>query len=182
MTIKTNAFCHDCCGSVGWALFRKAKGHRFHSWSGPVSGLQAWSGPVWQATDRCFSSPLSPSLPLSKNKQIKNISLNKMHSDFILQNEQTVSCQRGGLGGAGWKKVKGLTKKNICITHRHRQQCGDGQREGGAGAGWRQASGVKMRTSVIVSMIKIRKRKKEKKRVELNVLRPQNSLSFSSSF
>ena len=27
-------------------------------------------------------------------------------------------------------KVKGLDKEHVCITHRHRQQCGDGQREG----------------------------------------------------
>ena len=29
------------------------------------------------------------------------------------------------------KERKGLAKEHICITHRHRQQCGDGQREEG---------------------------------------------------
>ena len=27
--------------------------------------------------------------------------------------------------------MKGLAKAHVCVTHRHRQQCGDGQREGG---------------------------------------------------
>ena len=27
--------------------------------------------------------------------------------------------------------MKGLTKEHVCMTHRHRQQCGGGQREGG---------------------------------------------------
>ena len=36
--------------------------------------------------------------------------------------------------------MKGLAVEHICITHRHRQQCGDGQRKGeleaGGGAKW----------------------------------------------
>ena len=39
--------------------------------------------------------------------------------------EQTDSCWRGGRRDTGWKKVKGLTKKLICMTHGHRQWCGD---------------------------------------------------------
>ena len=37
--------------------------------------------------------------------------------------------------GAGWKKVKALTKTHIYITHRHGHQCGDSQRGRGVGAG-----------------------------------------------
>ena len=33
------------------------------------------------------------------------------------------------------KERKGLAKEHICITHRHRQQYGDGQREEGWGLG-----------------------------------------------
>ena len=55
--------------------------------------------------------------------------------------EQTDSCQRGG----GWKgldeRKKISAKEHIFITHRHRQQCGDGQREGGGWGGWRWAKG-----------------------------------------
>ena len=32
---------------------------------------------------------------------------------------------------AGWKKLKGLAREYMCITHGHSQQCGDGQREEG---------------------------------------------------
>ena len=53
--------------------------------------------------------------------------------------------------------MKGLAKEHICITHRHRQQCGDGQREGGTE--WRRAKGVKMGASVTVSIMKIKKKK-----------------------
>ena len=31
--------------------------------------------------------------------------------------------------------MKGSSKGHICLTHRHRQQCGDGQRERGWGWG-----------------------------------------------
>ena len=55
------------CGSVDWAPAREQKGHWFDSQSGHVPGLQAGSlvGGVWEATDRCFSPSLPPSLPLS---------------------------------------------------------------------------------------------------------------------
>ena len=34
---------------------------------------------------------------------------------------------REELGGeTEWKKVKGLAKEHACVTHGHRQQCGDG--------------------------------------------------------
>lgn len=46
---------------------------------------------------------------------------------------KTDSCQRGGVWGAGWKKAKGLTKKQEYITRGRRQQCGAGQREWGWG-------------------------------------------------
>ena len=35
--------------------------------------------------------------------------------------------------GHWMKEVKRLAKQHICMTHRHRQQCGDGQRAGGGG-------------------------------------------------
>ena len=45
--------------------------------------------------------------------------------------EQTDSCQREG---GGWvKEGEGISQRHACITHRHRQLCGDGQREGGYG-------------------------------------------------
>ena len=34
-----------------------------------------------------------------------------------------------------------FAKQHICITHRHRQHCGDGQRGKGVGAEWRRAHG-----------------------------------------
>ena len=63
-------------------------------------------------------------------------------------------------GGTGWKKPKELDKEQICMTHRHKQQCGDGQRGRGAGAGWRQGKQEKMGTSLIVSTIKMKKKNK----------------------
>ena len=49
---------------------------------------------------------------------------------------QKVSCNKKtkkwlpGGGGPGWKKVKGWATDHECMTHRHRQQGGDGQRQG----------------------------------------------------
>ena len=50
--------------------------------------------------------------------------------------------------------MKGVAKDHICVTHRHRQQCGDGQREG---VGWVEVvgKGSKTGTSVIVSTIQV---------------------------
>ena len=67
----------DQCGSVGWVLFHKAKGHQFNSQLEHMSGfqVQTW-GCKWQATHQCFSltlmflfhsfSLLSPSLKINK--------------------------------------------------------------------------------------------------------------------
>ena len=68
--------------------------------------------------------------------------------------EQTDSCQKGGVGGVGWKKVKELAKEHVCLTYEHRQ-CGDGHRE--RGKGFRG-----MGTFEIVSTIKIKKKRKKK--------------------
>ena len=43
-------------------------------------------------------------------------------------------CERGE-GRTGCKKVKGLAKEHICMTHSYRQQCDEGQRER-RGRGW----------------------------------------------
>ena len=61
-----------------------------------------------------------------------------------------------GEGGKGYwmneGEGRGLAKEHICMTYRHRQQCGDGQQEGGrAEAGVRWVKVEKMGTSVIVS-------------------------------
>ena len=61
------------CGSVDWLLACEPKSHQFGSQSGPMPGLQARSslGAVWETTKhstlthQCFSSFLSPFLPLS---------------------------------------------------------------------------------------------------------------------
>ena len=61
------------------------------------------------------------------------------------------------------KKGKGLAKEHTGLTHGHKQQCGEGQREGGQGlGGGRQREGWKVGTSVIVSIIKIKKKCKKK--------------------
>ena len=71
--------------------------------------------------------------------------------------------------------MKGLAKEHKCITHGHRQQCGDGQREGGAGLGRRGTGGGKMGTSVTMSTIK----NKEKKRNHSNEFHlPMNHKTF----
>ena len=46
-------FSPDCCGSVGWVSFHKAKGRWCDSWSGHMPGLQARSPVkgVQKATD-----------------------------------------------------------------------------------------------------------------------------------
>ena len=49
------------------------------------------------------------------------------------------------------------------MTHRHRQQCADGQREGGQELDGGGQRGWKMGTSVIVSIIKIKKKIRKKK-------------------
>ena len=51
--------------------------------------------------------------------------------------------------------MRGVDKEHSCITHRHREQCGDG-RDRGVGTGWRCAKGGEIGTSVIVSAIKIK--------------------------
>ena len=59
------------CGSVDWAPDCKPKGREFNSQSEHMPGLQAGSpvgGAQVATTQWCFSSSLSPSLPLSKNK------------------------------------------------------------------------------------------------------------------
>ena len=48
--------------------------------------------------------------------------------------------------------MKGLDKEHVCLTHRHRQQCGDGQREG-AGV-WKRGA----KRGKIMSIIKIKKK------------------------
>ena len=45
-------------------------------------------------------------------------------------------------GGGDWMEGEGLASEHACMTHGHRQQCGDGQRESGrwveAGKGGRE--------------------------------------------
>ena len=61
--------------------------------------------------------------------------LMKQRVFLILLNDWQLSEGRV-VEGTGWKKVKGLTKKNhLYITHRHRQECGDSHRERGLGVG-----------------------------------------------
>lgn len=49
--------------------------------------------------------------------------------------EQTDGCQMGG-GKEDWmKEGEEMSIKNIYITHRPRQQCGDSRRESGLGGG-----------------------------------------------
>ena len=55
----------DRCGSVGWAMSHKVKGPWFDSLSGYMPWLQVWFPSRVEATDRCFSPSLSPSLPLA---------------------------------------------------------------------------------------------------------------------
>ena len=76
--------------------------------------------------------------------------------------EQTESCQRG-MRRRDWVKVEGLAKEYICITHRYRQQCGNGQSEEGQGLGRGRGGqhGGKIGASVIVSTIKINNKKEE---------------------
>ena len=63
--------------------------------------------------------------------------------------------------------VKAWARKHICITHRHRQQCGDGWREGGrVGRGWNWAKGEKF---VIVSKIKQKQSIKKTLKIQLLV-------------
>ena len=66
--------------------------------------------------------------------------------------KQTDGCQRG------WKKEGERISQRTYMTCRHRQQCGEGQRGGGDRAGCRQAKGWKMGTSVIVSIVNIKKK------------------------
>ena len=75
VTIKNYEDCFGWCGSVDWALACKLKSHWYDSPSGYMPALWARSpvGGVWEATTQwCFPSPLSPSLPLPKNKYIKS--------------------------------------------------------------------------------------------------------------
>ena len=80
--------CPGCCGSVGWTLACKLKGHWFDSQSGPMRGLWARSpvGGVWEATThQCFSPSLSPSLPLSlKVREIKSFLKNHKKRRYVV--------------------------------------------------------------------------------------------------
>ena len=79
---KNNIMGPDWCGSVSWTLFSKLKGHWFDSWLGRTPGFQTRSltGGMREATDRCFSFSVSPSLPLSLK-----INKNKIFVKAILQ-------------------------------------------------------------------------------------------------
>ena len=53
-----------------------------------------------------------------------------------MQSRNTLTALRGeGDWGETGKKVKGLSDKNIHVTHRHRQQGGDSQKESAVGVG-----------------------------------------------
>ena len=54
------------------------------------------------------------------------------------------------------EKGEGLVKEDKCMTHGHRQQCGDGLREGGGEGGRRWAKRRNMGPSVRVSIIKVK--------------------------
>ena len=62
--------------------------------------------------------------------------------------------------GTGWKKMKGLAKEYICITHGHRQQWGEGQREGGDG-GWMERGKSRNWGHLQVSTNKIKKKRND---------------------
>ena len=66
-----NSFCTGWCGSVDWVPACDPKDHWFYFQSGHAPGLWARSpagGTREAPTQWCFSAPLSPSFPLSKNK------------------------------------------------------------------------------------------------------------------
>ena len=60
--------------------------------------------------------------------------------------------------GAEGEKVMGSAKEHVCITHSHRQQCGDGQRAGRAKGRERWAKGEKMGTAVTNNTNKVKKK------------------------
>ena len=64
------------------------------------------------------------------------------------------------------KEGEGLAKEYTCLTHRHRQLCGDSQREKGAGIGGGRQTGVGrgfMGVSVIVPTLEIKLKNKSNK-------------------
>ena len=56
----------DQCGSVGWVLYHRAKGHQFYSWSEHMLGLQVWSlvGAHMRGNQSMFLSHIDVSFPL----------------------------------------------------------------------------------------------------------------------
>ena len=68
-------------------------------------------------------------LHMESNEQ--NKLTNNIETEAWLHRTDWQLSEENGEGKTGWKKVKGLTKEYVCITHRHRPQCSEGQREGG---------------------------------------------------
>ena len=80
------------CGSVGWVLYRKIKGHQFGSQSGHTPGVQA-KPPLGSTQEETISVPLplSPflSLSLKKKKKQKN---NNYIQDVLISGSKTVTA------------------------------------------------------------------------------------------
>ena len=74
---------------------------------------------------------ISYDLTYTKKSNEQNKQTSEIESEHR-NTEQTYSCKRG-VGGAGWKNMKGLVKENICMTIEHGQQVEDWLWEWGAG-------------------------------------------------
>ena len=56
---------------------------------------------------------------------------NKKNGNRAIDTCNGLIAIRGEAGRGNWmKKMKGLVKKHMCMTHGHRQQCGDCLKEG----------------------------------------------------
>ena len=67
--------------------------------------------------------------------------MDKQNRDKDIWNRLT--ALRGEGERRDWmKEGEGISQKHTCMTHRHRQQCGDGQREGQGKGGGKVGKGV----------------------------------------
>ena len=129
----------------GLGSIPKVKGHWFDSRSGHMTGL--WASPrlerVWEAPDRCFSSSLSPSLPLALKNNKQNLYLKKKdvceerlgimlwHDAHELKTSQTLLLTRVG-------------SSCRCLTHPCAQPFGQGHLQKGP---WSARSSGALRNS-----------------------------------
>ena len=104
-----------------------------------VTALMDLQGIMLSEISQRNKNSICSHLYVESNEQ--NKLMNKIQTEAWIHGA-VEQCKWVGRGGSGWEKMKGLDKEHVCLTHRHRQQCGDGQRDRGRGSGRKEQRGT----------------------------------------